>query len=186
MRKLVLFYGPPAVGKLTVSTVFAGQANAILFHNHLTYDIALSVFPPDSSFEKRKMFSCRLRLCALKLLFECDARDIVTTFCYEGGKDDWYIDALRVLCQNNQTVLYFVRLTAERGQLLDRVGNADRNQFGKVNSRTKLAEILQACDYAATIRSDNHLCLDTSTVTPDDASNALMRWVGLSPVDSIS
>lgn len=177
VRKLILLYGPPAVGKLTVSTAFAGKADAILFHNHLTYDIAMSVFRQGDSFEKLKAFSCRLRLSVLKLLFECDTRDIVTTFCYEGSKDDWYVDALRALCKNTQTALYFVRLTAEREHLLDRVESADRSQFGKVNSRTKLTAILQACGYAASIQAENHLCVNTSSVTPDHASDTLMQWI---------
>lgn len=178
----MLLYGPPAVGKLTVSTALAGKTGAILFHNHLTYDVALSVLPQDNRFEMRKMFSCRLRLYALKLLFECDARDIVTTFCYEGSKDDWYVDALRALCENHQTSLYFVRLTAEREHLLDRVENADRSQFGKVNSRIRLTEILQACEYAVSIQHENHLCLNTSSVMPERASDTLTQWVYHQPL----
>jgi predicted kinase len=44
MTKLLLLYGRPAVGKLTVAREVAALTGGRLFHNHLTVNLALSVF----------------------------------------------------------------------------------------------------------------------------------------------
>ncbi|AXV84519.1 AAA family ATPase (plasmid) [Ralstonia syzygii subsp. celebesensis] len=177
VRKLILLYGPPAVGKLTVGSSLAAKVDAVLFHNHLTYDLAASVLTPDRCFETIKMFSCQLRLHAISLLFGYDSRGVVTTFCYSGAKDDWYIDALRTLCQDHGAVPHFVQLRGDRAHLLDRVENPDRKKFGKICSRDKLTEILDDCSYSATIAAVNHISLNMSELTPHCASERLAEVI---------
>lgn len=46
--KLVILYGPPAVGKLTVGAELAELTGFKLFHNHLTTDMVMSLFPHGS------------------------------------------------------------------------------------------------------------------------------------------
>ncbi|MFH1209967.1 MAG: shikimate kinase, partial [archaeon] len=43
--KLIYIYGPPAVGKLTVTKELAKLTNFKIFHAHLTADYVSSVFP---------------------------------------------------------------------------------------------------------------------------------------------
>lgn len=177
-RKLVMLYGPPAVGKFTVGKELAKLLSASLFHNHLTYDLATGLLPADSSFEVRRRFACRLRLSAIALLFEFDHRDVITTFCYSGPKDDWYVNALEALCADHRTTPYFVELKARNDQLIDRVENADRRAFGKVNRCAQLAAILQECAYTVSIRADNHISIDTSELSPHDAAVTIVAWSG--------
>ena len=42
---LVLLYGPPAVGKMTVGAQLSQLTGYPLFHNHLTVDLGLLFFP---------------------------------------------------------------------------------------------------------------------------------------------
>ncbi|QHQ27580.1 AAA family ATPase [Xanthomonas albilineans] len=175
-KKLVMLYGPPAVGKLTVGKEVAKRLSATLFHNHLTYDLATALLDANSSFETRRRFACRLRLDAISLLLESDNRDIITTFCYSGPDDDWYVDALKSLCTNYWTTPYFVQLKARYDQLIDRVENADRRAFEKVNSCDQLAAILKDCAYTVPIRTVNHLCIDTSDLLPGEAAVAIVKW----------
>lgn len=175
-KQFVMLYGPPAVGKLTVGKALARRMSACLFHNHLTYDLAIELLDTDSDFHARKRFACQLRLHALALLLEYDSRPIITTFCYGGPEDDWYIDALKTLCADHHMTPHFVRLTASRSDLVDRVGNMDRRVFGKVSSGSQLATILQQCAYSLAIQADHHLCLDTSILSPDDAALAIVAW----------
>ncbi|ABM34262.1 AAA family ATPase [Paracidovorax citrulli] len=176
-RKIVMLYGPPAVGKLTVGKELAKKFSAALFHNHLTHDIAIVLLGDNSSFESRRQFACRLRLNAIALLLESDPRDIITTFCYEGPHDDWYIDGLKALCAEHQATPYFIQLKARNDQLMDRVENADRRAFRKVNSGEQLAAILERCAYGIPIRADNHLCMDTSDLLPDEVAGEITEWL---------
>ena len=42
--KLVVLYGPPAVGKLTVAKEVARLTGIKLFHNHLTWNAVTAIF----------------------------------------------------------------------------------------------------------------------------------------------
>ena len=43
--RLVVLYGPPGVGKLTVGGELATLTGFRLFHNHLTVNLATAIFP---------------------------------------------------------------------------------------------------------------------------------------------
>ncbi|KHT29730.1 AAA family ATPase [Pectobacterium carotovorum] len=176
MKKLIFLYGPPAVGKLTISRLLAEKMGATLFHNHLTYDLAMAVLPPDSAFSTLRRFACQLRLYAITLLFAEDERDLITTFCYEGSKDDEYIEAIKTLCAKHGVAPFFVQLCSDEAHLLNRVENADRHQFGKVNTQEKLKEILKNCDYTDTIDAPHHRSLHTSALAPHEAAEQLLDW----------
>ena len=45
--KLILLYGPPAVGKLTIAKEIARLTGFKLFHAHLTSDLVEAIFPRD-------------------------------------------------------------------------------------------------------------------------------------------
>jgi hypothetical protein len=46
--KLLLLYGPPAVGKLTIAKEIARLTEFKVFHAHLTVDLVASIFPRDA------------------------------------------------------------------------------------------------------------------------------------------
>src|ERR1700687_711257 len=58
--RLVVLYGPPGVGKLTIGTELSELTGFKLFHNHLTVDLVTSVFPPGS--EAWNRLARRIRL----------------------------------------------------------------------------------------------------------------------------
>nr|UKE84115.1 hypothetical protein KXZ65_01095 [Pectobacterium sp. PL152] len=70
----------------------------------------------------------------------------------------------------------FVQLCSDEAHLLNRVGNADRRQFGKVNSQDKLKAILRNYDYADTIDAAHHRSLHTSALAPHEAAEQLIDW----------
>ena len=45
IMKLLLLYGPPAVGKLTIAKEIARLTGFKVFHAHLTVDLVASIFP---------------------------------------------------------------------------------------------------------------------------------------------
>lgn len=49
MARVIFLYGPVASGKLTIAREISALTSFSLFHNHLTVDLLLSVFPFGSS-----------------------------------------------------------------------------------------------------------------------------------------
>ncbi|MFC0141050.1 AAA family ATPase [Erwinia mallotivora] len=177
MKKLIFLYGPPAVGKLTVGGLLAAQTAATLFHNHLTYDLAVALLPQDSGFDLTKQFACKIRLYTLSLLFAQRDNDVITTFCYEGSKDDEYIAAIKTICEKHRVTPCFVQLCSDEAQLLSRVKNSDRARFGKVNTQDALQKILSHYHYCDRIEAAFHLRLSTTDLTAEEVVRTLTDWL---------
>ena len=83
--KLIIIYGPPAAGKLTVGTELARLTGFKLFHNHLSIDYVKSVFDFGGPSFWRVVGDARC-----SLISEAAREDIslIHTFCYEYVADD--------------------------------------------------------------------------------------------------
>ncbi len=44
MKRFILIFGPPAVGKMTVGFALAKRTGLKLFHNHMTIELVLNFF----------------------------------------------------------------------------------------------------------------------------------------------
>jgi broad-specificity NMP kinase len=88
--KLILIYGPPGVGKLSVATALSASTGFKLFHNQLTVNCVLSMFDFNSSPFVKLVDKIRLEI------FEEALREkipgIIFTFVYGGPQDNKFID----------------------------------------------------------------------------------------------
>jgi hypothetical protein len=76
--KLIFIYGSPAVGKLTVAKELASITGYKIFHNHLTFDLASSLF---DSFSKPFGVLCEeLRLKTFEIAARCGLEGMIFTF----------------------------------------------------------------------------------------------------------
>ena len=57
--KLILLYGPPAVGKLTIAKEIARLTGLKLFHAHLTVDLVTPIFPRDTPAYRKLVWDLR-------------------------------------------------------------------------------------------------------------------------------
>ena len=124
--KLLILFGPPAVGKMTVGQELARVTGFKLFHNHMTIDFLLNFFEYET-----KEFS------RLDLLFRSEIFDAVVTsalpgliFTYmwalnEPGDKSYVDDLAKKFSEPNGTV-YYVELQADLEIRLRRNKSATR------------------------------------------------------------
>src|SRR3989344_1110054 len=100
--KLVIVYGPPAVGKLTVAKELAARTGYKLFHNHLTVDVVASLFTFGTPVFWKQVRQMR------EFLFEAAAKNkvnLIFTFVYAAGEDDKIIrNYIRIIEKNGGEV----------------------------------------------------------------------------------
>ncbi len=177
MRLLVL-YGPPASGKLTVAKSVAKASGYPLFHNHLVADFASALFAYGT--DGYAAFSEKLRTMAVDAAIKASHPGLIMTFAYgvetAGGKRD---DAVLKSIANRVTraggTVLFVRLTCDDADLLKRVGRSDRKEFHKLTKPAILKRILRDYRVKDAVSFAESLVIDTGRLSPAAAAKCILR-----------
>ncbi len=127
---LVILYGAPGVGKLTVANALAGRTGYKVFHNHLTTDVVTSLFPFGSADAVRLIMAFRVEM--LEEAAKADVPGVIHTFVYAAGQDDDLMQRLIDAVESHAGQVTLVLLTCERDVLLQRVVEEPRSRFGKL------------------------------------------------------
>ena len=180
--KLVIVYGPPAAGKLTVATALAELTGFKLFHNHLTVNAARSVFEMGSGELQRVLHRMRM------VVFEgaADAGiDIVYTFANMrrvGHERPTVIDVFtdevqRVITAHGGT-LCRVQLRPPVEVLLQRAGDPSRVQHQKLSDVTDVQAFFEERELYDLI-DPSDLSIDNSDRSPADVAAQIRDHFGL-------
>ena len=171
--KLVVVYGPPASGKLTVATELAAMTGFKLFHNHLTVNAARSVFEMGSRELQRVLH--RLRI----VVFE-EAADagisIVYTFANARQREherptvvDRFTDEIERVVGERGGAVCRVQLRPPVEVLLERVGTASRTGHQKLDDPADLQVFLEEREVYDLIEPTD-LSIDNSELSPGEVA----------------
>jgi AAA domain len=110
--KLVILFGPPAVGKMTVGQELAKRTGLRLFHNHMTIDLVLNLF----EFGTKEF----LRLDSLfrDEIFKAAASDLpglIFTYVWalNDPRDKDYVDHITSIFLSRGATIYYGELQAD-------------------------------------------------------------------------
>ena len=179
--KLVIIFGPHAVGKMTAGQELAKITDLKLFHNHMTIDIVADLF--------ENMPQERLRLTELfrNEIFKSFASSneygmIFTCMWALERKDDWdYIDNLENMFKSNGAEVYYVELEADYDIRLQRNKTENRllnkpskrniekseNLFKDIENRHRLNS------YPGEIKKENYIKINNTHVSPENIAKII-------------
>ena len=174
--RLVFLYGPAAAGKLTVVRELAGLTGFRLFHNHLTVDLALSLF--DFGTEPFVHLREEIWLAAFR---EAARRGVslIFTFAPERTVRPRFVgDAEEAVGREGGEVL-FVELTCDEAELERRIESPARARFGKLRSLAQYRELKNsgAFEFGGALRPA--LSLDTTHAAPDETARQIATHFSL-------
>lgn len=175
--KLIIIYGPPAAGKLTVATELARQTNCKVFHNHITIDCAKTVFEFGTPAFWRVVGDLRLTMIADAAR---EGINLVHTFCYEFGADDEHFAGLIAAAENNGGDAHLVLLRCDDAERKRRISNESRVRIGKLTDpesvdRPNKPELNKPYPERET------LIIDTTDLSPELAAQRIVEHFGLGP-----
>jgi hypothetical protein len=171
---LIYIYGPPASGKLTVATRLCELTGIPLFHNHLTVNAVLPVFPFGSP-----PFIEAVRVMR-RGVFEAAAKAgislIYTNNSAWSGPDprarfEEAGEAARAIMAGHGGRTVFVRLTAPHSALEERVANESRRAHEKLVDVVRLRELL--ADFDASPLHPDDLLIDTGLTSPEESARII-------------
>jgi hypothetical protein len=120
VKKLVIIFGPPAVGKMTVGYELAKLTGLALFHNHMTIDLVLPFFNWGEPALYRLVDEFRQRI--FEEMAASDKPGMIFTYVWAlehaGGKQE--IDGLTRFFSEQDAQVYYAELQADLDERLRR------------------------------------------------------------------
>lgn len=111
--KLVIIFGPQAVGKMTVGHELEKITGLKLFHNHMTIDLVLRFFEYGTPSAKRLIRLFREEM--FKEVAASDLEGLIFTFgwAFNFKEDSEFIERTKKIFTNKGADIYFVELEAD-------------------------------------------------------------------------
>jgi len=173
--KLIVIYGPPAVGKLSVAKELAKLTKYKVFHNHLTFDLVNSVFEVDKG--KFWDYHNKLRFDMVKILVE-NKVNFITTFGYT-KKFPKPLDDIVKLVKKNKGKVYYVQLICDEEELYKRVKHPNRKNYRKIYHVNVLKSGLKKYGYFDIVPYNPNITIDNTRLSPKKAALKIKEYYKL-------
>ena len=162
--KLVVIYGPPAAGKLTVAKELAKITGFKIFHNHLTNDLLSSVLKFGTQHYWAHVHDMRMNV--LKIAAKHKVKGVIYTFCYAHKLDDKNVKHMLKSLGRHDVKFFFVNLYCSKDELFKRVSSDSRKKFGKIKHRKVLTSVLKKWELFKPIPYVKNLEIDNTRMSP--------------------
>lgn len=177
---LIMIYGPPAAGKLTVATDLSQKLGYKLFQNHIIVSCIADVFP----FDDKKLEPVLKRL-TVKFRFEiyeeAAKNDINLVTTYGGGgfpKFNFFKDVKKAVEKHGGDMI-FVQLIPSKESLLERVESESR-KGNKIDTKDYLEKQLNKKPaFFSKFEDVEHLSIDNTNLPPEEVSDKIIKYYEL-------
>lgn len=179
--KLVIVFGPHAVGKMTVGQELSKITDLKLFHNHMTIDIVADLF--ENMPQERQRLTELFRNEIFKSFANSNEYGMIFTCMWAlDKKDDWdYINNLEKMFKSNGAEVYYVELEADHDTRLQRNKTENRllnkpskrnitrseNLFKDIETRHRLNS------YPNEIKKENYIKINNTYVPPQNVAKMI-------------
>ncbi|WP_201712776.1 DEAD/DEAH box helicase family protein [Rossellomorea arthrocnemi] len=180
--KLILLFGPQAVGKMTVGQELEKRTELKLFHNHMTIELLQPFF----GFSEEMW-----RLCSMmrEEIFEAfsksDQYGMIFTFMWAFNKqEDWkWVEKVTNIFESNGAEVYFVELESDLEVRLKRNTTSNRLQHkpSKRNvedsERRLLASLekLRLNSVEGEIVRENYIKINNTKMSPEEVAEKMIN-----------
>ena len=183
--KMILIFGPQAVGKMTIGEHISEKMGLPLLHNHVTLD---AIWPYIGWNKKTFELSDQLRLDMFDYISkDPDHPGLIFTFVWAFGREeDWaFVKKIKETFNQDHQELYFVELAADLDERLRR--NQTENRLAKKPSKRNIDysnhELLTSAEknrlnsHPGEIKEQNYLKLDITNLSVDESSTEILHWL---------
>jgi hypothetical protein len=188
--KLVVIFGPPAVGKMSVGYELARLTGLKLFHNHMTIELVLGLFEFGTPPFKRLVEEFRRRV--FEEVAGSDLPGLIFTFVWalDAEADRAFMERSCDIFRARGAEVYFVELEAELSERLRR--NESEFRLAQKPSKRdveKSRRLLLADGERHRLNTDgdffyeeNYLKIENTNLPPLEAARRIVEAFGLETV----
>jgi hypothetical protein len=188
MKTLLFLIGPPAVGKMTVGLALQELTGLRLFHNHLSIEAVLPIFPFGSEPFSRLVNGFRVRV--FEEVAESNLPGLIFTYvwAFDDPQDRMFVERMKRIFESRGGRAVFVELRADLETRLQR--NATELRLSHKPSKRDL-ELSRArlLDHEARQRSSSdddfpfaeYLRIDNTRLPPEEVARLIADHFSLYP-----
>lgn len=169
---LYFIYGAPSAGKLTIAKQLSKEISLNLFHNHLTFNVAASIYPVWSDPFFR--YCEELRVDGIKRAMQA-GHSLIFTFCYTYPEDNPFVEQVMSTVEENGGEVKFIKLVTDKKTVISRVENKERGNFEKINKKEELEEFLNKYDVFTEIPYSKSFEISTTLNTPKESVDKIIN-----------
>ena len=175
--RLVFLFGLPGSGKLTVAKELSALTGWKLFHNHLTVDLLLAVFP----FGCKEFIELRERiwLSVFAAAAASEMPGLIFTFNPENTVRQGFIEQTLSLISKHSARVEFVEMLCEESALENRLDTPERRVYKKMLSVTDYRELRNRNVFAFPVMPAPQMRVDTTQQSPREAAVQILEGLGL-------
>lgn len=169
--KLILLYGPPAVGKLTVAKELSRLTGISIFHNHMILNPLREIFGLEHPARAKLEYEFRLRIVEEAIAANKDL--IMTGVIMMKNYHDFYKKVIEMVEKSGGEV-DLVQLIAPDEVLKQRVLGEDRKAANKLHSVESWESFAKEYpEMYGRFPEKDHMTIDTSKISPKDAAEII-------------
>jgi hypothetical protein len=176
--QLVVLFGRPGVGKLTIGRHLAERTDFRLFHNHLAFDLALSLFKfgsPDFVDLREAVW-----LSSLVRAASSDLPGVIFTFAPENTVRDSFIPAVQERIKGAGGLVHFVELTCAPDELHRRLVQPSRAEHAKLKHVAKYEKAAAEGRFDRPIMPEPDHLVDTTHMSAAEAADIIAEMLARS------
>jgi hypothetical protein len=184
---LIIIFGPPAVGKMTVGEELSRLTGLPLFHNHLTIELALRFF----AFEHPSFWPLvgELRQSIFQAVAAGDSAGMIFTYVWslDDASDKAFIDSMTKLFVAKNAEVRYVELKATLDKRLER--NQGESRLAAKPSKRDIArstERMLTVEEKYRLNSsgdffypDQHIQIDNTDLPPEEVARQIVAAFAL-------
>ncbi len=181
--KLVIVFGPQAVGKMTVGHGLEKITDLKLFHNHMTIDLVSPFFGYGSDSGKRLVNLFRQEI--FEEVVKSDLEGLIFTYVWAFDKQsDWdYIDNISNIFESKGGTVYFVELAADLDERIKRNKHpyrlkhkpTKRNIDKSMESLKEYDEKYRLNSKDGEVKKENYLKINNTNLKPEDVAEMIKK-----------
>lgn len=185
--KLVIIFGPPAVGKMTVGQEIEKLTDLKLFHNHMTIELVSPFFSYGTSTGKKLVNLFRQEI--FEEVSKSDLYGIIFTYVWalDSEHDCEYINNLCSLFESRGGEVYFVELEADFDERLARNKTPNRllHKPTKRNLEWSEGNLIRTGDrfrlnsLDGEITRANYVRINNTNLSPEEVGKVVVERFGL-------
>jgi shikimate kinase len=175
---LIVLYGPPGVGKLTVAKELSKITGYRVMHNHLTLDLVTSILGSGANGSFGMVD--RYRLDMVKEAAKNRISGLILTSVYGNTEgDDRFANRLVKTMKRYSGSAVFVQLICSEKELRSRIHGKSRKRYNKIKDEKTLYKLINKYDLFSPIKSVNSYSIENTDLSASEVAKRIKSHYGL-------